>query len=392
MSRRKSSPELDIGSDSFMDVIANMVGILIILIVLAGLRVKDLPSTALLTDGVPAQPAAEPANASPPPGDAKVSPRLIEEPADDVAVAEIPRKSPQVVSQNSDSKAEESKRLAKRTVELQNHLANLQDELERINRDVSSLRNDFLTSKDHFLKLEERKQRLRGDLQNTIASLRENQQRQHAALRELDQIKGDYLNLQAQLTAAQRAKPPAQKIEHSLSAVSHEVQGEEWHFRIAGDQVAYVPIKELLENVQSEIKNRKELLIKYPRYQGEVGPIDGFTLQYTIERQSLSIVDELRYGQGIMRIGLTEWRIDPEPGFVGESLEQSLKSRSRFQKQLRLIRSGSTLTFWVYPDGFDTFRTLQAQAREQGFIVAGRPLPLGVPISGSPQGTRSAGQ
>ncbi|MFN0199206.1 MAG: hypothetical protein ACKVT0_20850 [Planctomycetaceae bacterium] len=382
MSRRKSSPELDIGSDSFMDVIANMVGILIILIVLAGLRVKDLPTTALLTESAPPQPSTE----------SPILPRLVEEPADDVAVAEIPRIAPPTVSQVSDVAEEKSKRLAERSLELKNHLLSLKDELSRMDRDVISLRRDFLTSKDRFSNLEQRKLQLRGELQQTIISLRQNQQRQQTARQDLDQIKGDYLNLQAQLTAAQRANPPAQKIEHSLSAISHEVHGEEWHFRIAGNQVAYVPLKELLENVQSEIKSRKELLIKFPRYQGEVGPIDGFTLQYTIERQSLSIVDELRYGQGIMRIGLTEWRIDPEPDFVGETLEQTLKSRSRFQKQLKRIPSGSTLTFWVYPDGFDSFRMLQAQAREQGFIVAGRPLPIGVPISGSPQGTRSAGQ
>ncbi|MFQ5732786.1 MAG: hypothetical protein ACE5KM_12640, partial [Planctomycetaceae bacterium] len=42
MSRRRSG-ELEFGSDSFLDIIANIVGILIILIVVAGLRVARAP-------------------------------------------------------------------------------------------------------------------------------------------------------------------------------------------------------------------------------------------------------------------------------------------------------------------------------------------------------------
>ena len=43
MSRRRPPAELQFGSDSFLDVVANIVGILIILIVIAGLRVSQIP-------------------------------------------------------------------------------------------------------------------------------------------------------------------------------------------------------------------------------------------------------------------------------------------------------------------------------------------------------------
>ena len=54
--------------------------------------------------------------------------------------------------------------------------------------------------------------------------------------------------------------------------------------------------------------------------------------------------------------------------------------------------SDTTLTFWVYPDSYTLYRKLQSFAHEQGFPVAGRPLPTGVAISGSPNGTKSASQ
>ena len=43
MSRRSNSRDPNIGSDSFLDIIANIVGILIILIVVAGLKVSRQP-------------------------------------------------------------------------------------------------------------------------------------------------------------------------------------------------------------------------------------------------------------------------------------------------------------------------------------------------------------
>src|SRR5258708_2246433 len=43
MSGRRPRGELQFGSDSFLDVVANIVGILIILIVIAGLRVSKMP-------------------------------------------------------------------------------------------------------------------------------------------------------------------------------------------------------------------------------------------------------------------------------------------------------------------------------------------------------------
>jgi hypothetical protein len=54
--------------------------------------------------------------------------------------------------------------------------------------------------------------------------------------------------------------------------------------------------------------------------------------------------------------------------------------------------NGASLTFWVYPDSFHAYRILQAACQAEGFIVAARPLPDGIPIAGSPDGTRSAGQ
>jgi hypothetical protein len=46
----------------------------------------------------------------------------------------------------------------------------------------------------------------------------------------------------------------------------------------------------------------------------------------------------------------------------------------------------------VYPDGFDAFRQIRQDLYRRGYVIAARPLPPGSPISGSPDGTKSAAQ
>ena len=45
MARRGRKADLKTDSDSFLDIIANIVGVLIILLVVAGVRVSQLPAT-----------------------------------------------------------------------------------------------------------------------------------------------------------------------------------------------------------------------------------------------------------------------------------------------------------------------------------------------------------
>ena len=43
MARRQGTREPSFGSDSFLDVVANLVGIVLIIIVLVGARIRELP-------------------------------------------------------------------------------------------------------------------------------------------------------------------------------------------------------------------------------------------------------------------------------------------------------------------------------------------------------------
>ena len=58
----------------------------------------------------------------------------------------------------------------------------------------------------------------------------------------------------------------------------------------------------------------------------------------------------------------------------------------------RAVAKDATITLWTYPGSFDDFRKLKKELYRLGFPVAARPLPDGVPISASSQGSKSTAE
>ena len=144
--------------------------------------------------------------------------------------------------------------------------------------------------------------------------------------------------------------------------------------------------------LKEQIDRRKDWLVKTRQHQGQIGPAHGFTMNYLVRVDTLSGLEETRVGHGGYRISLSHWDINPEPETKGETEEVALKKGSAFYQSIIGAAPDTTLTFWVYPDSYQIYRKLQKFAHDHGFSVAGRPLPKGVPISGSPNGSKSAGQ
>jgi hypothetical protein len=196
----------------------------------------------------------------------------------------------------------------------------------------------------------------------------------------------------AEFEEAQNAKPPAVEVKHRLAPISQEIAGEEIHFRLAGGRVSVVPLQPLIDRVMRQMKRQQDWLASRGKHEAVVGPVDGYSMQYVVEKQSLSVLDRNRLGYGAYRIGVTHADIVPEKDLVAETPEQALRRGSRFALAVKTAPNHAALTFWVYPDSFHAFRILQAACQAEGFIVAARPLPEGHLIGVSPNGSRSAGQ
>lgn len=401
MSRRGDAGEVHFGNDSFLDVLANMVGILIILVVIAGAQAgKHALDQAAAAK---ASAAAESAKTAMPEPSATAAPVLpapilgnpLEETdtiaAPDLNLAErnleedpgmrMPPSQPK-----QDDLPDPRSELARRYARLRREAEALHKQSEAEKRALAAARKDAEKSKVRLAGIHEEVSAADQELKSARERLEELQKL-------LQRDWSQYSGLLAESEAAKQAKGPVKQVRHQLTPVSKEIEGPELHFRIEEGKIAYVPMDELVDRVKSQVIRQKDWVVKFRQHQGTVGPIEGFSMEYVVERQALSVVDNPRGGgRGMVRIGVSSWTIQPEADLEGETVEQALRPESKFAQRLQQANAETALTFWVYPESFAAFRKLQAAAHSAGFKVSGRPLPTGLPITGSPHGSRSAGQ
>ncbi len=359
--RRPPHPEEQFGSDSFLDVVANVVGILIILMVLAGIRASRVAAIQV------AEESAVEAN-TPAPATADVMSNV--PPSDALAL-----------------------RRAGLTA-MQAQAEQLQTDLEQL-RHVATEREVRLSELDSQEAVtRNRVAALGSTLDGELAALAQNRQQTEELSAAAQAVRVKLKQRQAELATAEQQTQRVEQLEHRITPVSRVLSENETelHFRCLGGRVAFVPLEELIERMKSQMERQKDFIIRNRKYSGSVGPVRGFSLNYLVEREDGTMLDQMRLGSSVFRIIVSQWEIIPEADLDAETTEAALRGESAFRNELRKTEPGSTITFWVYPDSFSLYRQLQTIAHREGFTVAARPMPDGVSIRGSPKGSRSAAQ
>jgi hypothetical protein len=377
MSRRRPKGELQFGSDSFLDVVANIVGILIILIVIAGLRVSQSPvvlGSSKATEETSSE-AKAPVDSSGGGSDEDGDSTQLSIP---IAEVEKPVRPP----------------LPELVIppELIDLTGSLQAEIDRLkdaDADLSQELNQATLTQQELL---ERQKAIRLMLSKSAEEVDANQKQAKAQQIDLELARETLLRLSKQVEELEDKPINLKTLEHKVTPIGRIVNGREKHYRLSKNRVAEVPVDELVGRLKEQIERRKEWLAKTRQHQGVIGPVQGFRMQYLVRIESLSGLEELRTGHGGYRISLSNWEIQPEPETKGETIEVALKKGSQFYQSILGAAPDTTLTFWVYPDSYEIYRKLQKFTHDHGFSVSGRPLPNGVPISGSPQGSKSSSQ
>lgn len=373
MPRRRHDGGATVESDSFLDIVANIVGILIILIVVAGVRVGQSTTRPIVTSDENETAVAEVISVTPtPPDPTKPEPVVAPRPI----IVQLPPKAPEAPPSPSPV--------------LLTAIESTTSEIEKLRAEHADLvtLSAELQSADSALKAQAVDAAEKAAIVNT--SLEEAEAVGESLLGQLDDLRSELDGVGRQL-----ADVPTEKVtvlRHRLNPIGREVQGTELHFRLSGNHIAQIPLQTLIDQLKPQVERQKEWISKFHSHQGRVGPVDGFMMEYVLERQRLSVVEELRLGSQMMRISVAGWKIVPGREVTGESIEEALRPDSRFMSALRLAKRDATLTFWVYPDSFEAYRRLQDVVHEQGLGIAARPLPHGVPIAGSPNGSRTSSQ
>ncbi len=338
MSTVQSSYDDMPGHDSFLDIVGNMVGILIILVLAVGVRAGRT--------------AAE---------------------RDQHLSTESPGR----------AAAERSE-----TASLIGNLARLRRRWFAMRREVA----DRAAERDEWetvlmaveQELAKRRQELDGraqyeyDLQRKLAT----------AQQHLDQLVDWQISLES-------SPPDTEKIESRPTPLGKAVEGRELHFRLLGGRVAPIPLEPLLIQLRGQAQRQLSKLHHQSHWIDTVGPVGGFRLRYALQRVDLSAAPTAgrTAGSSGSVVQLARWQLIPASPEMGEPVESAIRDGSRLRRLLAAHgQQRITLTVWTYPDSFAELQTLKEYLHANGYAVAIRPLPRDVPIGGSPHGSRSVAQ
>lgn len=325
------------GQDSFLDIVANLVGILIILIMIVGAQAKD----AMV--------------------------RVQHRPEPGVSEAELEQQKNAAVAVRY-----ELQKLLDNTQQQAIEIAYRRAERDRMLAQIT------LAEKT----LQERTQHLSDD-----------QQESHRLQREVAAAERQRDSLKMSLAAVVQSPPQVQVVQHHPTPLAQTVFNRELHFRLLNGRVVFVPVDELVDQFKTEAKRNVWKLRDAPAITETVGPIRDFRLQYTLVKDTEKLAS--RAGSVVTQeiVRLEQYVLLPVREDLGETVETALQPQSQFRSILGSFDpQGATVTVWVYPDSFAAFRQLKDELYRLGFLTAGRPLPMGQLITGSPNGTYSAAQ
>ena len=333
------------GQDSFLDIVANIVGILILLVVVVGVRASQhIDKTAALNT-------------------------TIDEPV------------------GKTSSLIEKVQPAMKLVSGARH------DLKDLIRQMVNVRREALVRDEERLQLNTYVAAVEKELEEERSELSREQQQDFDLRRELKDAQKTLDGLTRQQVALLAEAPEVEELENIPTPLAQTVSGGEIHLRLAAGRVAFIPLDDLLMELRHQAEEKLWELRDRNSAVSTVGPLSGFRLRYRLEKKPYGGGGMSGAGQRGSVVQLSRWELVPEVFEIGEPLEQAMQPNSDLMHCLKGRHPGSTtITVWTYPDSFREFRELRQGLYSLGCGIAGRPLPEGIRIGGSPHGTRSVAQ
>ena len=353
MYRKRRSPrrEIAFSFDSFLDLVANVIGIIIRLILVAWVGARAYQ--AALEKAAQKEPAQTAAEGKPLPADP------------------------------------------------------LQRELDKARQELEQARAEMLEKLKALDSVEEEKNKVRRELEQVSlakAGLERDRLALEEAARNKTPIKADFTmselrqrsqEIIKQIQAVEKL-PTLNKTLRYHTPVSKPVHTDELMFECRRGRVTYIDLPAFMAEIQRNLQDMGQQLRSQWQVSAVAGPVGAFRLHYMVERQrdllNSVIGGSFPTGSGYS-YGVSEWFVEPVKEIRGEPLPNALAPGSEFR---RIIEAGvpqqTVVTFWVYADSFAIFRELRDFLYERGLEVAGRPMPDDAAIAANRHGTKSRGQ
>lgn len=411
--RRRTGENPESGQDSFLDIVSNMVGILIILVMIAGVRIGDAvppvesspetpvespeepeapesaaeitPEKAAETEPVPELSFAPVPETIPDP----VSEAPVKAPAEYPIRASVPKSAnPPALSENLPPKVDSSQmaryiEAATMYLSRRNQISALQAEVNSLNDQALRLKAQASGSDSEYSALMGDVARLEALIERSERSRTEEENKRARQEAELARLTDQARQLAETKAALAQVKKKSTLLQNVPTPLTRKIEGKEAVFTLRGGKVSYVPIGEFSERVRGVFRSMRD--IKDGRIDETLGPVDGYRFRFQASLHKVRTEDGTR-----MTVVFDGGEFLPADPALGETVESALSPQSAFRRKLALfLKDSSTVTLAVYPDSFVELRDVKKYLLENGYSIALRPMPAGKNVMISPNGTES---
>lgn len=336
------------GQDAFLDVLTNMVGIIILLVVVIGLRTTRATVRAAV-EQVPA---------------------VVDQ--EEVAI----NKQLQSARQGAMVNESEIKGLVQRVVEIRDETALRDKERNYLTKFVAAVEQELSDRKKELSAEEQKSFDLRRRLAESQATL-ENLSREQIAL-------------------ISQPTEEVEAIKNQPTPIARRSNGREVILQLKDGYIAEIP-RELIAETIRDVTDNIWRLRDRGEFIGTVGPINGFRLRYLVGMVAMSgpgRVDPHVPGSAQMsemaRPELIWYEIIPETSPLGEPVDKAIEPNSEFRQVLREHPADTAaVVIAVYPDSISELHKLKRELYAAGYATAEVPCIAGRPIKGSPHAPRS---
>jgi hypothetical protein len=350
--RRRPKREIAFSFDSFLDVVANVVGIILRLILVAWIGGRAYKATLPTPDLAPVPEMSE-----------RAAPA---EPTDE-RMPMLVRHKRELGAQQKALVGKEAERASMRSV-----VAQLRLDLKALSTKCQATETQAAATAEAT----KRQAKAAHSVGLSEAQLRE----------QADRLRAE---------AERLRKSPVQRKEFRYrTPASGEVRPLELMFECKAGRVTPIDIDALNRLMRTDSKAQAEELRTRWQLTPTTAPVGAFRLRYTLEREPTPGGPvEGPPGEGAFRYTRTRWEAEAVEDVRGEPGDKALAEGSDFRATIDKLDKKTTLvTLWVYPDSFALYRQLRDYMHDRDIVVAGRPLADGAPITSSIQGLASRGQ
>ncbi len=334
-----SKSNITTGQDAFLDIVANLVGILIILIVIVGAHAGAAARGVVSVDQDL---------------ESNIHQAVLQTQRQELALKKL-----EIDNEQLEELIDHEKAYARQLTEVRHQRL---IELETVRQLVEKQTEDLDRKDRDALAAKAVQQNLQRKLAEAKATL--------AALNSAD--------------ASSMPNTKTETIDHYPNPIARTVFSQEIHFRLSKGKLVWVPLDELVETMKHHwrlIAENKSFM----KTKQTVGPVGNFRLQYDLDSR----------GQGASRrVQFRKFILIPVDQDAGEPVDWALQSRqSQWATRLGMYPpETTTVSVWAYPDSYQEHSQIKKWLHTHGYQMASWPMERGRLISGSPDGFKTSAQ